>query len=646
MFNIMKAMQPMIDLQKGALMFAGLSTLTSGDNEKLSETFESISEFVSGPMKHVETMLTSIQDMSKGMSKSQTAATGAMAQMLGSMGSFLGAILGPVTKLMDVATSGVSRITEDGTFTDTYQVMQEFDIVKFHLAMTSLGEVIPGLVESIVTSMGKMIKETPDNLPTAAEAKDFASRLKPAAETLGILAKAISAFMKLGTGPALKELQGAKDVANVQKAVGKLVQSMNIIFFGAKTGTVTTSGELYDIKLEKVDPTEGIFSVIKTMLSKTKSLPKMSEADAKALANTAGSAASVLGLIGKALKIMVGGTGGIPEDVRKDSAAKTKYLQDIAGFIQESLPKIATSMGTMIDTLIDHIEVAFSGKTVSPGMEKKIKNVVAAFKIFDPIVGLVSSMSRIFKTDLPSLPDEDGKIKTFADKASETIKTIAMFKEGGIIDKVKIDRSSTKKVKNISLAFDAISAIAGVMKSLSNMFKGKDGAIDASASGRMALGIQTIGFVLPIFAAFAAASLTSAVTAFEKVPKVKEINAVAAKLDAFTPVIDKLKSVNADLVKFNEEAQNVAATVFAEGTPVNAVLDAVKTFGAAKGAKVKVQHSIKNARLNMQFTIKLDGKKVGAQIFEAGKIDAGNAGKGKWFVATSDFNGRNIAKKE
>jgi hypothetical protein len=86
--------------------------------------------------------------------------------------------------------------------------------------------------------------------------------------------------------------------------------------------------------------------------------------------------------------------------------------------------------------------------------------------------------------------------------------------------------------------------------------------------------------------------------------------------------------------------------VFAEGTPVNAVLDAVKTFGAAKGAKVKVQHSIKNARLNMQFTIKLDGKKVGAQIFEAGKIDAGNAGKGKWFVATSDFNGRNIAKKE
>ena len=221
-----------------------------------------------------------------------------------------------------------------------------------------------------------------------------------------------------------------------------------------------------------------------------------------------------------------------------------------------------------------------------------------------------------------------------------------MFKDGGIISKVKIDKSSTKKVKNISLAFDAISTITGVMKSLSNMFKGKDGGIDESAFKRMNKGMEVIEKHMPKFACVAAESLKSVVKAFEGVPSARKINAVAAKLEAFTPMIYTLKSVNADLVKFNEEAQNVAATVFAEGTPVKAVFDAVKTFGTAKGAKIQVKHSIKNARLNMQFTIKLDGKKVGAQIFEAGKSNAaGNAGEGKWFVATSDFNGRNIPKK-
>jgi hypothetical protein len=552
--------------------------------------------------------------------------------------------------------------------------MQEFDIVKFHLAMTSLGEVIPGLVESIVTSMGKMIKETPDNLPTAAEAKDFASRLKPAAETLGILAKAISAFMKLGTGPALKELQSATNKFDLQEAVGKLVQSMDIIFFGGAAKDWKIEDSSGNVKKRgTVAATGGIFSVIKTMLSKTKTLPKMDEAAAKALANTAGSAASVLGLIGKALKIMVGGTGGIPEDVRNDSAAKIGYLQDIAGFIQESLPEIATSMGSMIGTLMGSIEGAFSGKTVSRGMEKKIKNAVAAFKIFDPIVSLVSSFSRMFgaKTKVPDTKSGVG----FAEKATNAIKDImgallgldenGMPKDGegigeiinqvlDVVDGMDVKRFSKKKLKVLETTFDIFGSLVGTIKSIMKMTPkggaGDGGMLDMGSGGMSAFSdvspmIQKLKEIGPKISE----GMACMTKGFENTPSAREISAVAAKLEAFTPVIDRLKSVNGDLVKFNEEAQNVAATVFAEGTPVNAVLDAVKTFGAAKGAKVKVQHSIKNARnarLNMQFTIKLDGKKVGAQIFEAGKIDAGNAGKGKWFVATSDFNGRNIAKKE
>ncbi len=458
--GLMDAMSPLIDLQMATTQLASTFANKDTDPKQIQAIFKQMTDFMSAPMEQVSTLVEQVEKVAERLGRSETALKGAqaVASILTAASSFLGAMMGPLTKLMEVSVD--EKIHRNVIASnDKYK---QFNARKFKSAMGTLKDNMP----DIIASMGEGIEKVIDKVANISFTDDqkvrleqFSKLIGPLAKTMSTLMNAFGSFMDLGGGVIKGSehvFKGSDMSTAFVDSVNQLVKNVVFIF----TGESLSGGTYGDRK--------GLLKAVEIIISKVSNLqlPEKSKLDKVML--TMEAAEKITKVMTNMIKMMSGSGGKIPKAAQESVEERGKYYTELNDFVGDILTTVTSKMGEFLQKMIEKTDDLIS-KTASAAKIKRTHNRVKVmldmFKAMQPVVDLVSNMMAIFKEDPPKPGDVPKK---------ETATTFAQFSDKAKTFIEDMIDAITDPEKGISKIFDMFAGKgkkAGLLEKMGDLYK-------------------------------------------------------------------------------------------------------------------------------------------------------------------------------
>ena len=459
--GLMKAMDPLINLQQAVVSLAAGLAGGGMDSKQIQDTFKKMTEFMSAPMEEVTKLVGVVEKTAENLGKNEAALKGAqaVASILSAAASFMNAMIGPIVKLMEVSVDEKIKHNMIAA-NDKYK---QFNATKFKSAMGALKDNMPDIIASMGTGIETVVDKIAEISFTEAQKarlEEFSKIIGPLAKTILALMNAFTGFMDMG-GDVIKGTQhvikGSSMAEVFVDSVHQLTKNVVFIF----TGRSLTGGKYGD--------REGLFKAVEIIVGAMADFkfPEKSKLDKVILVMEA--AEKITQVMTKMIKMMSGAGGKIPKDAQTDVAKRGEYYTELNTFVGAILTTMTTKMGEFLGAMIRQTD-ALIDKDASAAKIKRthnrVKIMLDMFKTIQPIVDLISNMMAIFKDDpappKQSIPGKETAIsfKEFSGKAKDFI--------GDMIDAL------THPEKGMSKLFDMFAGKgeqAGLIERLGNLYR-------------------------------------------------------------------------------------------------------------------------------------------------------------------------------
>jgi hypothetical protein len=352
----------------------------------------------------------------------------AIATLLGSAATFIGAISGPVNNLINAAVTKTKRSGgADGWFRDGKWTadIAKLDSGAVTLGLDALKDKLPGIVESLAGSVSKIvdaIKAAPPLKPDdIVKLEQFSKVIGPALAAMGSTFKNMGEMIKHFDMDlvSFNSLTGSKKkgrkLLNVD-SLNRQLNNLDAMLFGDTTFSWTdwAGGAKGTHKKAK---NKGIIPAMLGMIGKLAAIPLPKGTDNlkgvtgvfKAMGAIFGTVTTLMGSLGRVF-------GKAPSD---KGLLNSILLKAHMAATAESIIMLSDALGTGTETLFTKLKGMLDkipDSMVAKGGDKKIKILQNMFGLFGPIVEMIGSIALMFKPSDKPIPSGT-KAKEIGDRA-------------------------------------------------------------------------------------------------------------------------------------------------------------------------------------------------------------------------------------
>lgn len=490
--SIMEALMPMVEAQKAAIALS--IALPNADPEKLTKMFKAMTEFATGPLKELNVFVDKISEVASGMSQSKLKGVQAIAIVLSSAATFIGAVSGPITMLINAAVEKRTRSgSKEGGFLSN-ATKYKAEIAKLNsndlkVGLDVLADKMPGIIESLSGSVGLILDEILASKPfseaDAAKITEWAKVAGPAMKSIGTIFKAVGEMLSIFGKDVERVGRGAgnsHDSIIAGHQIAKKMAGMNRVLFG-HTQTLTSTYKKTDGTVDPVKQFErqGLIGMIMGWiqgLSKidVTDLDTSSTGAIQTLSKSMSGVTTIVGGINSLLKGSFQAFGKNKDADPQQAAVVARSVAQAQDLLTGGLVKSLNGLsGAVFKIMRENPELGKLKGTEA----NKLKNIGKIIGIFGPIMEMIGSIALMFKpSDKPIPSGTKAKligdrakragdfIKTSMDALGEGLKTLVekLLGTGGIFEHTALSTSSKRKA--LIYKANALKAVFGIVTTL------------------------------------------------------------------------------------------------------------------------------------------------------------------------------------